>query len=504
MRRSQHLDSILEGYRNLAIGIAVVIAYLGVMGWLRLTVDDPALLELWLPMVSLAGLGGLALLLVLGHRWLSRELSQVHVHGEAVRAAAHSDALTGVFTRSYFLEALGAEVHHQSRHAVGYMQIDLDNLKMLNDAAGHGAGDAALVHLARIIAEVAPGAVVGRLGGDEFGVMVRDHDNKQALRRLGEELLRRLGQPVPIGGRPTRVSASIGIAMAPLDAVEADDLIAKADLALYKAKREGRRVVVPFDTGMLADERYRRFVERELRAALLMDELEVHYQPVLGSADLQVRSYEALVRWRHRVRGMIPPSKFIPIAEESDLIDKLGSWVLRRACLDLPALGAGAVAVNVSPAQLRHADFAQRVLAILAETGVEPQRLIVEVTETVPIEEGSVAMANLAALRALGVRLAIDDFGAGYASLHYLRSFAFDIIKIDRTYVANLGRSRIDKMIVAAICDIARSLPVEVVAEGVETEEQKQLLIEAGCTGLQGYLLGPPQPLDGRRSADAA
>lgn len=498
MRRNRQLTSILDGYRNLALSVASIVTALGLYwalgfaGWL------PAPVMAWMPVGSI--LGGVVLFALLfgGHRWLSGQLAMAERTSEDARALAHRDALTGVFTRAYFLEALAEDVFHGSERSVGYLQLDMDNLKVLNDTAGHAAGDAALVHLTRTIAQVIPGAIVGRLGGDEFGVIISGHDNKPALRRLGEELLRRLERPVHIAGRPVRLHASIGVALAPLDAVDADDLISKADLALYKAKKSGRRSVVPFDSDMLGDERHRRFVERELRAALLMDELELHYQPVFNAADMVVRSHEALVRWRHQVRGLIPPAQFVAIAEESDLIDKLGDWVLRRACADLPNLGGASVAVNVSPAQLRHADYAERFATIIAETGTDPRLIIVEITETVPINAGGVAMANLDKLRIMGVRIAIDDFGAGYASLQYLRGFSFDIIKIDRTYVASLGQSRIDEMIIEAICTIARSLPVEVIAEGVETEAQLQALKLAGCTGLQGFLLGRPQPLHGQ------
>lgn len=504
MRRDDHLDNILHGYRNLAIGIALVIAYLAMIRGLSIVVDDPAMLDIFLPLASLPGLALLALLLWAGHRWLSRQLANVHRRSEAARAAAHRDALTGVFSRAYFLDALGAEVHHTSERAVGYMQLDLDNLKVLNDSSGHAAGDAALVHLVHVIERTVPGAVIGRLGGDEFGVMIRDYDNRPALRRLGEAILAQLDEPVTISGRPIRISASIGVALSPADTTDMADLISKADLALYKAKRSGRHAVCSFDVNMLADERHRRFIERELRAALLLDELEVHYQPVHAANGLDVRSHEALVRWRHKVRGMIPPAQFIHIAEESDLIERLGSWVLRRALLDLPVLGSQSVSVNVSPVQLRQTDFARKVAAILEETGTPAVRLILEVTETVPLNGDSIAMDNLKAVRALGVRVAIDDFGAGYASLQYLRSFDFDIIKIDRTYVANATHSRIDAMIISAICKIARSLPVEVVAEGVETEAQVELLTKAGCTSLQGYYLGRPAPLQRRKRARAA
>jgi diguanylate cyclase (GGDEF)-like protein len=494
---------ILAGYRRIALAVGViVIAIVVARALVFFGLVGPTFTAL-LPATSL--ITGMVLLALLahGHSWLSRRLGRIEQQVQHAQAQHNRDSLTGVFTRAYFLEALGQRVFHGSQTPVGYLQLDMDNLKMLNDSAGHAAGDAALVHLGGIIGAVAPGAIVGRLGGDEFGIMVAGHDNKAALRGLGEALLRTLERPVNIAGRAVRLSASIGVALAPQDAVDVTDLISKADLALYKAKKNGRHSVVAFDAEMLGDERHRRFVERELRAALLMEELELHYQPVFGT-DMAIRSHEALVRWRHQVRGMIPPAQFIPIAEESDLIGKLGEWVLRRACNDLPALGGLPVAVNVSPVQLRHPDFARSFAAILEETRTNPRSIIVEVTETVPLNAGEIEMANLAALRKLGARIAIDDFGAGHASLQYLRGFDFDIIKIDRSYVANMGSSRIDGMIVSAVCDIARALPVEVVAEGIETQEQFMQLRQAGCTGFQGYLLGRPQALAKTRAAAAA
>jgi len=501
MRRNLALSKITDGYRGVAIAAALAIlssvgaSVLVLLGWVR---GASTTLPVLTVLTGMAVLG----LLAVGYRLVSRRVAAAGKNSLDIIASVHRDALTGVGTRSYFLETLRNEIYYGSERAVGYLQLDMDNLKVLNDSAGHGAGDAALLHLAATIREMLPNALVGRLGGDEFGIAVLGHDNRPALKRLGEELLRRLEHPVSIAGRPVRLAATIGIALAPLDATDVDELISKADLALYKGKKSGRHMVVPFDADMLGDERHRRFVERELRAALLLDELELHYQPVFD-AERNISSHEALIRWRHKVRGVIAPNQFIAIAEESDLIDKVGDWVLRRACQDLPALGTP-VAVNVSPAQLRHADFAPRFSAVLAETGTDPRLVIVEITETVPLQSRGVELANVDALRALGVRIAIDDFGAGHASLQYLRGFAFDIIKIDRTYIGNLEASRIDAIIVAAICDIARSLPVEVVAEGIETEAQFNLLREAGCTLFQGFLLGRPQPLKEQDIASAA
>lgn len=501
IRLVDQLVPILSTYRQTAILVALALVGAVATGLFATShvADriDPLVGFLSLALMGL-GLAGL----VAGHRAIRRKLLRAARATRAVMASVHRDALTGVFTRSYFMQALRNDVHHGSNKSLGYMLLDMDNLKVLNDGAGHAAGDAALSHLAKTIGAVMPGAVVGRLGGDEFGIAIPGCDNRGALRRLGEELLRRLDQPVNIAGRPAQLSATIGLALAPADATDVDDLIAKADLALYKGKKAGRRQVVAFDPDMLGDERHRRFIERELRAALLMDELELHYQPVFGS-DMRVRSHEALLRWRHTVRGMIPPSQFIGIAEESDLIDKLGEWVLRRACADLAALGTP-IAVNVSPAQLRRPDFARHLGLVFEEMGADPGMLIVEVTETVPMVAGAVEQANLDAIRALGLKVAIDDFGAGHASLQYLRGFAFDIIKIDRTYVSNLGDNRIDAMIVGAICDIARSLKVDVIAEGVETEGQLEMLRRAGCSAFQGYLLGRPAPLKRLAVANAA
>jgi EAL domain-containing protein (putative c-di-GMP-specific phosphodiesterase class I) len=290
------------------------------------------------------------------------------------------------------------------------------------------------------------------------------------------------------------LSATIGIAAFPGDASHVDDLVSKADLALYRGKRNGRRQVVMFDPDMLADERHVRFIERELRAAILMNEIELFYQPIFGADGATLRSYEALVRWNHPVRGMISPADFVPIAEQSDLIDMLGEWVIRRACTDLDALGIP-VSVNVSSNQLRRAEFAGRFAEIVAETGASGSQLIAEITETVPLNAGAVERANIDALRALGVRIAIDDFGAGHASLQYLRAIPFDVLKIDRSYTAELESRQVDGAIIAAICTIARAIKVDVIAEGVETEAQLKLLQAAGCTAFQGFLLGRPLPL---------
>ncbi len=494
LRRQNSVEPVIGTYRLVFIGVGILVLTMG--GISALEVMQFGLAHRPLEYIAArVGVGGtLLLLLHWGYQQLKQQLMRSDAQQRKLLDSAYEDALTGAFTRSYFFDQLRSSLHGNDR-PVAYMQIDMDNLKVLNDAHGHGAGDAALVHLVKTLKALMPDALVGRLGGDEFGIALVGQDSKPALVRLGDQILHALGQPIAIDGRPTRLSATIGVALWPQDAAEADELISKADLALYKGKKNGRAATVAFESALLADERHKRFVERDLRAALLLNELEVHYQPIFAPDGVSRISNEALVRWQHPVRGRILPGEFIAIAEQSDLIDKLGEWVLRRVVADLPKLGAPTVGINVSPMQLKRRDFAERFAAILAETQVEGGRIVIEVTESLPLQGSAVELDNIARLQALGVRVAIDDFGAGFASLEYLRGFPFDIIKIDRSYVANLTRSRIDGLIVTAICKIAASLEVEVVAEGVETPEQLQYLQRAGVTAVQGFLLARPEPL---------
>ncbi len=491
MQRQASLQQVIGTYRLVFAGVGalvLVMAMISALGYF----SDPRAPELIAARVIAAA--SLLLLLRWGYVRLKQELQSAGDEQRQLLDLAYRDALTGAHTRSYFFSALKENLHGNDR-PLAYMQIDMDNLKVLNDSHGHGAGDTALVHLVKTLKQMLPEALIGRLGGDEFGIALVGQDNKAALVRLGDRILATLGQPIMIEGRPIRLSATIGVALWPQDAAEADELITKADLALYKGKKEGRATTVAFEAELMADERHKRFVERDLRAAILLNELELHYQPIFAADGVTRQSYEALVRWQHPVRGMVPPCDFIGIAEQSDLIDKLGDWVLRRAAADLAQLGTANVGINVSVVQLRRADFAERVTAILADSGVTGSQVVIEITESLPLQSGTVELGNIETLRALGVRVAIDDFGTGFASLEYLRGFPFDIIKIDRSYVMNLPSSRIDGLIVSAIAKIARSLKVEVIAEGVETTEQLEFLQRAGVTGLQGYLLARPEPL---------
>jgi EAL domain-containing protein (putative c-di-GMP-specific phosphodiesterase class I) len=291
------------------------------------------------------------------------------------------------------------------------------------------------------------------------------------------------------------VTATIGVAAAPQDGNSVELLTSHADLALYSGKNSGRNRVCVYEAAMSAEEAYQRFVERELREAIFFNQLCLHYQPVFALDGNAPAAYEALVRWNHPFRGMISPSVFIPVAERSTLIDMIGEWVIRQACRDAKRLGGLPISVNVSPAQLRRAGFVDTILAILASEGASPGTFVLEVTETVEMRGGEVEIRNLAALRAAGFRIAIDDFGAGFTSLEYLKRFPFAAIKIDKGYIANIARNTVDLALVTAIAGIGRALDVRVIAEGVETEEQRQAVQKAGCTHIQGYLVGRPAPL---------
>jgi diguanylate cyclase (GGDEF)-like protein len=483
----------IQGKQTATLGILASIALTLVIAALTSAPADPpimtrSLVALIVCLVLLVGV------LVLGHRAIRRELANAAGEHRAQLAAAHTDSLTKAMSRSHFVDRL-KEALRSGQSTVGYLQLDLDHLKELNDGHGHAAGDAALVHLVAVARSLWPDAAIGRLGGDEFAVILPGWPSRSALESAGRRLIERFAEPITLNGRRMSLSVTVGLAFAPHDGASADDLVSAADLALYTGKRGGRGRVIRFERDMLVDLRQRRFIERELRAGILMNELELHYQPILSLDGTRLRACEALVRWNHPVRGQIPPAQFVPIAEQSELIDRLGDWVLRRVCRDLPDIEAPVVSINVSPAQLRRPDFAERFATTLAAAHVDGTRLMVEITETVPLLAGTVETRNLDRLRALGVAIAIDDFGSGHASLEYLKKYPFDTIKIDRAYTANLATSRVDAVLVAAICEVGRSLGLRIVAEGVETEEQLVLLRAIGCTDVQGYLFGRPAPL---------
>ncbi|OAS20199.1 diguanylate cyclase [Methylobacterium platani] len=424
----------------------------------------------------------------------------------AERRIAHMalhDALTGLPNRVLFHRRLAEAV--AAGAPVGLLCLDLDHFKLVNDTLGHPAGDALLRQVAERLRACLPAAgLVARLGGDEFAVL--GPAGRDALLGLADRIIAALGRPFALPEfQDVTVGTSIGIALAPEHGDDPDGLLRKADTALYAAKADGRRTRRVFEPAMDAALQRRRALERDLRAAIAADALEVHYQPLVATGDLAVTGCEALLRWRHPERGFVSPAEFIPVAEETGMIAALGEWVLREACREAAGWPGGVrVAVNLSPAQFRTPDLAGTVARALAESGLDPARLELEITEQVMLEETVANVAVLRRLRGLGVRIAIDDFGTGYASLSYLQAFPFDKIKIDRSFTAALGREATAVAIVQAVIGLGASLGITTLAEGVETEAQLASLRRSGCAEVQGFLFSRPVPADALRGLLAA
>ncbi|WP_207456633.1 EAL domain-containing protein [Azospirillum sp. SYSU D00513] len=426
---------------------------------------------------------------------------------ERIRHMANHDLLTGLPNRSLFLDRAGmalANARHDGE-AVAVFHIGLDRFKTVNDLHGHKAGDALLRQAAaRILDTVRKHDTVARLGGDEFVVLQTLNTPLDDAMLLAERLVQALAAPFELEDGPqpalAALGASVGIALFPQDGEDAEQLLAHAGAALSRAKSDGRGAFRFYEAAM--DERIqaRRRLERDLRAALETDALCVHYQPQVDCGTQRLLGFEALVRWNHPERGMVPPSEFIPLAEESGLIGPLGERVLRSACREAASWPDGIViAVNLSPVQFRQPDIAASILAILRETGFPPERLEIEVTEGVLIDDTERALAALNALKMAGVRIALDDFGTGYSSLSYLQRFAFDKLKIDRSFVSTMETSQETRSIVRTILALAKALDITVTAEGVETEEQLRILQEEACNQVQGYLIGRPAAPEGIR-----
>jgi diguanylate cyclase (GGDEF)-like protein len=405
---------------------------------------------------------------------------------------AHHDALTGLPNRVLFHQRLAEAA--ASGTGLGLLMLDLDHFKLVNDTLGHPAGDALLREVAeRLRACLGPGGLVARLGGDEFAIL--GEAGRDALLALADRIIAALGRPFALEGQDVAIGVSIGIALAPEHGDDPDGLLRKADTALYAAKADGRRTRRLFEPAMDAALQGRRALERDLRAAIAAEALEVHYQPLLATGSLAVTGCEALARWRHPERGFVSPGEFIPVAEETGLIAPLGEWVLHQACREAAGWpGAVRVAVNLSPAQFRTPDLVGTVARALSESGLDPARLELEITEQVLLAETKANLAVLHRLRALGVRIAIDDFGTGYASLSYLQAFPFDKIKIDRSFTAALGREAAAVAIVQAVIGLGASLGITTLAEGVETEGQLASLRRSGCGEVQGFLFSRPVP----------
>ena len=415
---------------------------------------------------------------------------------------AYHDGLTDLPNRGAFMQALSQMIDAcdgvDEEFAV--LSIDLDGLKEINDVFGHATGDKVLVEIARRLQTSAGGGLVARLGGDEFGVII-DGVQPEAGLAVARLISEAVEQEFPIDGKSVRAGVTIGISLYPRDAQDAAGLLGNAGAALFRAKSNSRGSISLFEPEMDRQLRDRRVLHQELSAAIHKGELSLQYQPQAHAGhavnDLEVVGFEALARWFHPTRGFVPPSEFIPLAEESGLIVEMGEWILREACLEAASWPVPMqIAVNLSPAQFMHGDLVGLVQSILNETGLPAGRLELEITEGVLIEDFDRGIALLGKLKALGVRISMDDFGSGYSSLTYLQAFPFDKLKIDRAFVINIGLNRQSPAIVRAVIGLGHALGVTIVAEGVETEEQLHFLTNEGCDCVQGYFIGRPAPIE--------
>jgi diguanylate cyclase (GGDEF)-like protein len=410
---------------------------------------------------------------------------------------AHHDALTDLPNRLQLYEQLRQTLARPKRgEHVAVFCLDLDRFKDVNDAHGHPVGDLLLKAVAdRLRQCVRDTDTIARLGGDEFAVMQAGTSQPMDATSLASRLIEMIGAPFELGSHQITVGLSIGIALAPGDGLDPDQLLKNADMALYRAKSDGHGLYRFFESEMDARMQARRRLEIDLRKAITNSEFELFYQPLVDMKTEYVTGFEALIRWHHPKRGLVPPLDFIPVAEETGLIVPIGDWVLRQACVEAATWPSGVkVAVNLSPIQFKSKGLLLSVVSALAASGLSPNRLELEITESVLLQDGDATLAILHELRELGVRISMDDFGTGYSSLSYLRKFPFDKIKIDQSFIVDMSDHNDSLAIVRAVIAMGSGLGIATTAEGVETAEQfKQLKLE-GCTEVQGYLFSPPRP----------
>ncbi|MGY4622289.1 bifunctional diguanylate cyclase/phosphodiesterase [Bradyrhizobium sp. USDA 4486] len=430
----------------------------------------------------------------------SRNSRRLSLANRRVLELAHTDILTGLPNRAFFLARLD-ELNRQlddAGAAFSILMLDLDRFKNVNDSLGHGAGDVLLRQVAqRLRSALRAGDVLARLGGDEFAIIQEGcEDQRACATELAARIAKLVAEPFLLPGHRVEIGTSIGIAIAPDHGTDQEQLLKKADLALYRSKSAGRNCYTVYDEAMSAELEARNTLEGDLRDAIAQCQLEVHYQPFVDALTGARRGFEALVRWRHPGRGLIPPDQFIALAEETGLIVPLGEFVLRRACADAAGWPSDLmVAVNLSPIQFKEAELFEMICAALADCGLPPQRLEIEITESVLLERGVENHAFMERLKSIGIELALDDFGTGYSSLSYLTAFPFDKIKIDKSFIRNLTHQPRSSAIISSIVTLARGLDMSVTAEGVETAEEFERLTALGVNFAQGYLFGRPMPV---------
>jgi diguanylate cyclase (GGDEF)-like protein/PAS domain S-box-containing protein len=413
---------------------------------------------------------------------------------------AHYDALTDLPNRVLFRQQLEGRIKAlESGERFATLYIDVDEFKGINDSLGHQAGDELLKAVANRLRDCVGAAdFVARLGGDEFAIILtraQDDTDRDDVVPVLERIYEAIRKPFECLGHQITTDVSIGVALAPEDGADLDQLLKHADLAMYRAKTEGRRTWRFFERSMEASASARRSIEADLRRAMAEGGFELHYQPVVDLSTNEVTGCEALLRWRHAERGMISPAEFIPVAEHTGLIIELGEWVLHTACAEAATWpDPTRLAVNVSPVQFRTGTLALKVASALAASGLPADRLEIEITEAVLIRDDDAALAVLHQLRDLGVHIALDDFGTGYSSLSYLQRFPFDKIKIDRSFIRDITESGGSSSIVRAVVNIATEQNMVTTAEGVETQQQLDLLRALGCNQMQGFLFSPARP----------
>lgn len=417
-----------------------------------------------------------------------------------IRHLARHDALTNLPNRYNLQERLdiALDTAVQEGNAIAVVYIDLDRFKPVNDLHGHAAGDALLVQASkRILDEIRPTDTLARVGGDEFVLILTSQPQPEKASIIATRIIETLRRPFQVENHRIEIGASIGVSLYPQDGTDADALMRAADAAMYRAKDEGRGAVRFFEAAMNAHLQARLQLEQELAGAVGRDELVLHYQPIVNGITGEVETFEALVRWIHPTRGMVPPIEFIPLAEECGLIDGIGRWVIDTACREASGWsGSWRVSINVSPRQFRHTDVCTAIGDAVRTHGIAPTRVVVEVTEGILIEDAEKAVATLNRLRELGVRIALDDFGTGYSSLSYLQLFQFDKFKIDKSFVRRLGENDRALTLTRTIVNLGHNLGLQVTAEGVETPAQLDILRSLGCDQIQGYLVARPAPIE--------
>ena len=467
-----------------------------IIAWLSFIPDRPLssfLNQLWPLTAGFLILLGIAAVFLIGQL---RKLSALLADSDRrARSLEKLDHLTGIPDHRHVLDLIDqALATRKPNETTVLAEFDLDHFNDINDSMGHEIADDVLAAMAQRLRTAMPaGASCGRLGGDEFLVVLNAENAESAKKEMGA-LLDVLSRPAWVSDRAVQIGVSVGLVEAPLHGVTRDDLIRRANFALRVAKSRGRGRLIVFDPGMDLEFNDRRELERELKRALAGEDINIHYQPIVASDGSRIVGVEALARWTHPQHGAIGPLVFIPVAEQAGMMDTLGEYVLRRALADARRWPGLYVSVNVSPLQVRDRKFVELVACALHENLVSPPRLVLEMTESVLVDNPDEAKLRLDALRGLGVKIALDDFGTGYSSLSYLQRFTFDKLKIDKAFVTPLSRSANNGAMIQAIVALGNALGLSILAEGVETEEQRVLLRLAGCHEMQGYLFAEPGP----------